>query len=493
MHDINTQDDQMLAVHESYTLPAILKPGRNCWRVCQARRAAFFIDGCEYFSAVRAALMRAEHSVLIAGWDFDHQIRLDPINAPDESLAALIARIVQERPSLHVRILIWGFSTFYGANHQPAVLLSQPWYSGLPRVEFGFDNNYPLGSSHHEKIVCIDDAIAFVGGIDLTADRWDTQAHDMMNPRRYEYDGEPYPPVHDLQMAVDGEAARSVGVLLRQRWRQATGRQVNPVVARGDPWPPGVSPHISETGVAIARTRPPYNQDPGVREVEALNIDALRAARSAIYLETQYLVAQSIGDVLAERLGQPDGPEVIIVVTKESNGLIEQFAMGSNRERLLRRLKMADRFGRLRAYYAVVPMPGGGEHPIGIHSKLVIVDDRFVRIGSSNFNNRSMGVDTECDLAIEAGGDAARQAIVSLRNRLLAEHIDASEDELAQAIARSGSIIAAIEALNVRPRRLRPCHIDPAKGTDEPISGTAILDPIEPINLTYLRQVLFID
>lgn len=493
MHDINMRDNELLAVHESHTPSTILKPGRNCWRIQRARRAAFFIDGCDYFSALRAALMRAQHSVLIAGWDFDHQIRLDPINAPDESLSALIARLVQQRPSLHVRILIWGFSTFYGANHQPALLLSQPWYSGLPRVEFEFDNNYPLGSSHHEKVVCIDDAIAFVGGIDLTAERWDTQAHDMMSPRRYEYDGEPFQPVHDLQMAVDGEVARSVSLLVRERWRQATGRQLKPVLALNDPWPPGVPPHLFDVDIAIARTRPPYGQDPGVREVEALNIDALRVARKSIYLETQYFTAQSIGDVLAERLSQPDGPEVIIVVTKESDGLVEQFAMGSNRERLLRRLKMADSFGRLRAYCAVVPMPGGGEHPIGIHSKLAIIDDRFVRIGSSNFNNRSMGADTECDLAIEAQDDTTRRAIASLRNRLLAEHIDTSEDELAEAIARNGSIIAAIEALNVRARRLCPCHIDPAKGTDEPISGTAILDPIEPINLTYLRQVLSID
>ncbi len=492
MHDLNTQDGEALAAYENHARTAILKPGRNCWRVRHARRAAFFIDGCNYFSAIRTALMHARHSVLIAGWDFDHQIRLDPVNAPDESLAALIGRLVGERPSLRVRILIWGFSTFYGSNHQPAVLLSQPWYSGLPRVEFEFDNNYRLGSSHHEKIVCIDDALAFVGGIDLTADRWDTQAHDMMNPTRQEYDGEPFHPVHDLQMAVDGEAARSISLYLRRRWRQATGRKAEPVLDRANPWPPEMSPNVLDVNVAIARTRPPYGQDSGVREIEALNIDALRAARESIYLETQYFTAQSIGDILAERLTRPDGPEVIIVVTKESLGVVEQFAMGSNRERLLRRLKRADRFGRLRAYYPVVPTPDGSEQAIGIHSKLVIVDDRFVRIGSSNFNNRSMGADTECDLAIEADRDTTRKAIAGLRNRLLAEHIGTSEDEIEQAVARGRSVIAAIEALNVRPRRLCPCHIDPAEGTDEPISGTAFLDPIEPINLAYLRQVLFV-
>ena len=218
-------------------------------------------------------------------------------------------------------------------------------------------------------------------------------------------------PVHDLQMAVDGEAARSISLLVRRRWCTATGKRVSLANPDRDPWPADLTPALCDIRVGIARTRPAYGDDAGVREVEALNVDALRSARETIYLETQYLTAQSVGDVLAARLEEPDGPEVIVVVTKQSDGLVEQFAMGSNRDRLFRRLKAADRHGRFRAYYAVVPKPDGGEQPVGIHSKPMIVDDRFVRIGSSNFNNRSMGVDTECDLALEAeqrrrpGGD----------------------------------------------------------------------------------------
>jgi phosphatidylserine/phosphatidylglycerophosphate/cardiolipin synthase-like enzyme len=471
----------------------ILRPGRNCWRVRDAERAAFFVDGADYFRAVRAALICARESVFIVGWDFDHNIRLVPDERPDQTLGALIASLVEARPSLRIRILIWGFSTFYGANHQPALSLSEPWHARLPRVEFVFDGNYPLGASHHEKIVCIDDALAFVGGIDLTAERWDTQAHDMMDPRRIEYDGEPYLPVHDLHMAVDGTAARSVSLLVRRRWRVATGKRAAPATLANDPWPQDMAPSLRGIKVGIARTRPAYGEDEGVREVEALNIDALRSARETIYLETQYLTAQSVGDVLAARLEEADGPEVIVVVTKQSDGLVEQFAMGSNRDRLFRRLKAADRHGRFRPYYAVVPKPDGGEHPIGIHSKLMIVDDRFVRIGSSNFNNRSMGVDTECDLALEAASADDRAAIRSLRDRLLAEHLGTEEHVLAAAIAQNRSVIAAIESFDPGPRRLHPCRIDVADGTDEPIAGTAILDPIEPINLTYLRQVLQID
>jgi phosphatidylserine/phosphatidylglycerophosphate/cardiolipin synthase-like enzyme len=448
------------------------------------------VDGAEYFLAMRAALLNAQSSVLIAGWDFDPNIRLDPVNHPDESLGELLAALTEQRPSLHVRILIWGFSTFYGANHQPAVSLSEPWHAPLTRVDFAFDDAHPLGSSHHEKIVCIDDAVAFVGGIDLTAERWDTPEHDMMDPRRFEYDGKPYLPVHDLQIAVDGDAARAVSLLMRNRWQAATNAPIEPARPGNDPWPDALQPALRDTRIAVARTRAPYGADPGVREVEALNIDALRAARRTIYLETQYLTAQSVGDILAARLEEPDGPEVVVVVTKESDGLVEQFAMGSNRDRLFRRLKAADRFGRFRAYYAIVPSPDGGDNPIGIHSKLVIVDDRFVRIGSSNLNNRSMGVDSECDLAIEATREDERAAVAMLRNRLLAEHLGTEIAVVSEAIAATGSVRGAIDSIDCGRRCLRTCSIDVEDGVDEPIPGTAILDPIEPINFTYLRQVL---
>jgi phosphatidylserine/phosphatidylglycerophosphate/cardiolipin synthase-like enzyme len=468
----------------------ILKPGRNCWQVCDASRVAFLVDGAEYFLALRNALLNAQSSILISGWDFDPNIRLDPINRPDESLGALLAALTEAHPSLRVRILIWGFSTFYGANHQPAVSLSEPWYAPLPRVDFAFDDFHPLGSSHHEKIVCIDDSLAFVGGIDLTAERWDTPAHDMMDPRRFEYDGTPYLPVHDLQMAVDGEAARAVSLLMRSRWQASTNRPIEPAPSGSDPWPDSLIPAVYNARMAIARTRAPYGDDPGVREVEALNIDALRAARQTIYLETQYLTAQSVGDILAARLEEPDGPEIVVVVTKESDGLVEQFAMGSNRDRLFRRLKAADRYDRFRAYYAVVPSPEGSEHPVGVHSKLVIVDDRFVRIGSSNLNNRSMGVDSECDVAVEATHGDERAAITTLRNRLLAEHLGTDVETVSKAVAENGSVRDAIESIECGPRRLCPCEIDVQDGDDEPIAGTAILDPIEPINFSYLRQVL---
>ncbi|MGH6900903.1 MAG: phospholipase D-like domain-containing protein, partial [Geminicoccaceae bacterium] len=218
-----------------------------------------------------------------------------------------------------------------------------------------------------------------------------------------------------------------------------------------------------------------------------LNAAALAAARRAVYIEAQYLAAQPVADRLAELLGRPHGPEIVILVWRQAIGWIERFAMGANRDRLLRRLAAADRHDRLRAYWLGVPHDPEGE--INLHAKLVIVDDVFVRIGSSNLNHRSLGFDSECDLAIEATDAQARAAIARVRSRLLAEHLARPIAEVEQAVAEEG-LIAAIERLNPERGRLRRHQIQPDAGSQEPIAGTALLDPSEPPDLDYLRRWL---
>src|SRR5690606_28780683 len=116
-----------------------------------------------------------------------------------------------------------------------------------------------MGSSHHQKIVVVDDAIAFVGGLDMTTCRWDTSEHASSNPLRRDLSGKPYSPFHDVQAVVDGDAARALGELVRERWRRATDREpVPPCVGETDLWPSMVEPDITEVSVGIARTEPAY-------------------------------------------------------------------------------------------------------------------------------------------------------------------------------------------------------------------------------------------
>ena len=115
-----------------------------------------------------------------------------------------------------------------------------------------------------------------------------------------------------------------------------------------------------------------------------------------------------------------------------------------------------------------------------IHSKLLVIDDRFLRIGSSNLNNRSEGLDTEADIGIEAVGEGCAASIVGLRDKLLAEHLDTSEEIVRQTMARTSSLIRTVDELNVHPRGLREMNVSVHKGEVKPVWGTDLVDPARP-------------
>jgi phosphatidylserine/phosphatidylglycerophosphate/cardiolipin synthase-like enzyme len=351
------------------------------------------------------------------------------------------------------------------------------------------DTVHPVYGAHHQKIVCIDDAVAFVGGIDLTVERWDSCDHTPDDPLRICDDGTCYPAVHDVQMIVDGDAARAVADLARDRWLTGVGEELEPVASEGDPWPPELEPDFTDISVGIARTSPRWNGFRGVDEITALTADTLRAARHSIYIEAQYFAAPMIGDILAAGLARPEGPEIIVVTTQKSRGILEQWAMGHNRDRLIRRLLRADKFGRFRVTYPAVPSEHG-DCPVMVHSKVVIVDDMILRVGSANLNNRSLGLDTECDLVIEGTSPSTRRTITEIRTRLLAEHLGATPEHAAEVFASEASIIAAFDRLNASERGLRPFKGVTLHGPTKPVIGTFLLDPRRPFGPPWFHRWL---
>jgi phosphatidylserine/phosphatidylglycerophosphate/cardiolipin synthase-like enzyme len=465
---------------------ALFSPGTNCCTVVGASHASVLIDGAEYFRHLEAALRRARRSIFILGWDFDGRIRLRLDQDADTSppLGYLLRHLVEQNPELQVHILVWSVSVLHGPSAVAPALLGSPW-EDHPRIHMKLDTHHPFYAAHHQKIVCIDGSLAFAGGIDLTVRRWDRKDHAPADPVRIDLDGAIYPPVHDIQIAVDGEAARTLCEMAAGRWLRATGISLNTAASGAEPvWPPNLRPDFRDVEVAIARTEPAYAGRAEACEAGALTLDMIAAARRSIYIEAQYMTASTVGDALAAKLAEPDGPDIVVIMTRKSKGLIERFAMSSNRDRLIRRLARVDRFKRLRVLYPVVP-GGTNAAQVVVHAKLIIIDDKLLRVGSSNLNNRSIGLDTECDLAIEARTQADRRAIDAIRNRLLAEHLDCSEAVVADAQAAEGGLIAAIDRLNVKARGLRPFAAMTGSGPTRPIMGTFVLDPSRPFRFSF--------
>ncbi|MCM2476273.1 phospholipase [Rhizobium sp. CG5] len=456
-------------------LEAIMRPGQNVWRKSVADHVGFLVDGADYHRVLEEALERASEQVFIVGWDFSADIRLRPEDQGCERLGAFLHGLVERKPELKIHLLIWAMGPIYSGKSLK-MFGKRRWVSHS-RIDLRFDTHHPVRGSHHQKMVVIDDAVAFVGGIDLTAKRWDTPEHRTDNPARKMPDGTPYGPVHDMQVMLDGDAARTAGDVARRRWSMATGETIAPAQKRTRPWPRHVPHAFSDCEVGFARTEPGYRGSPMVGEAMQLNLDALATAKRHIYIENQYFASDLVCDVLASKLQEPDGPEIVVVTTRTSHGMIERLVLGENRDRMVRRLKHADIHGRFRAAYPVVPDGKGGEQEVVIHSKVIVVDDTFLRVGSSNFNQRSAGLDTELDVAIEPRTKADRQTATLLRNRLLSEHLSVSPHLLAETLEATGSLIAAFDRLNVYERGLRPFKGTAARGKTVPVFGSGLVDP----------------
>jgi phosphatidylserine/phosphatidylglycerophosphate/cardiolipin synthase-like enzyme/uncharacterized membrane protein YdjX (TVP38/TMEM64 family) len=474
------------------------EPGKNCWRVAKSERAAFLVDGAAYFDAFRKAAMAARRSIAMVGWDFDSAVRLTPEATPADGLPATLLpflnALCERNRRLSIHVLAWDFHVIYALEREPLPIIKFGWQSHR-RVHFALDGEHPVGASHHQKIVVIDDAVAFVGGLDLTFVRWDTPAHDAGDARRLDGEGKITRPMHDVQMAVDGAAASALGELVRARWRAATGTKIAPVDRHEeqlDPWPSDLTPDLRDIDVAIARTIPPV-RDAGeeAHEIETLTLEAIGSARRSIYVENQYLTSSAVAAALAERLAEPEGPEIVLVLPRDQGGWLEESSMGVLRARLLSYLREHDPFGRLRVWYPAVPRLPEGQC-LGVHSKVLVVDDAFVKVGSANLSNRSMRLDTECDLAIAATGeraDADARAIAAFRTRLLSEHLGVAPAAFEDRVAQTGSLIGAIESFGQGERGLRPLVPEPEPSVHLAVLDGLMCDPEKPIAPERLIEV----
>jgi len=458
----------------------------NCCAIARAQRVALLVDGAAYFDAFMRAAERAQRSILILSWDFDSRTRLhyDPHSRRPSRLGDFLNELARRRRKLHIRILDWDYPMVFGTEREFSPIYGLAW-APHRRVHVHFDDTHPLAGSHHQKVVVIDDKVAFVGGLDLTCRRWDTPEHLPDDPRRVA-DHKPYPPFHDLMMMVDGEAAQALGEIARERWLRATKERLRPVTVAGDPWPPEIAPQLSDVRVGLACTSPPSDGRDAVRQVERLYLDMIARAQRYIYIENQYFTSHAIGEALAARLREGRGPEIMLVTRLLSHGWLEEMTMHVLRTRLIRELRAADRHGRFRAYYPHVEGLEAGTC-IDMHSKLMIVDDEWLRIGSSNLSNRSMGVDSECDAVIEAEGRAeVRTVIRGFRDALLAEHLGTSPDDVARTIEARGSMAAAIDALGSERRRLKPLEEKLPEWSDTVMDMAAIADMEKPVSLESL-------
>ena len=473
--------------HESS--PELFEPGKNCWKVSRADRSAVLVDAQAYFQTLAWAAEQAERSLCLLCWDIDSRIPLIPEKTGHYSselaslpLADFLLELVEKKPNLHVYILAWDFLFLFRGEREKKSEAKRR-FRRHPRIHFRFDSSGPFMVSHHQKIAVVDDQLAFCGGLDITQRRWDTCDHHVESPVRKDPEGKPYEPFHDVQMMVEGDAARELGALFRDRWKRATGKLPAELREFAEPraegfWPEFQEPLLKKHDVALARTIPSFRESRAVRESEALFLDSIRRAKDYIFVENQYFASRQLGDLLEERLQEPNPPEILIVVRLLDSNWAERL-MGVLRARLVRRLKEKDPQNRL-----LVLCPAASrrkEQYLNLHSKVFISDDEVLRVGSSNLCGRSEAMDTECDLAVQVSEASEKVAVRKIRDQLLAEHLGVDERTVAAEVAAEGSLIRAVSRLQHRSdHTLISCPQQVSAWVDWLCPSVAVVDPENP-------------
>lgn len=430
------------------------------------------IDSQRYFAVVGEALKHASRSIWVLGWTFDSRTLMDPESHGGGRDPIGQVLIDAARRGVDVRVLIWKTALPVAATQgfYPQRAVGAFKNTG---VKFRLDSRHPFGACHHQKVVVVDEALGFCGGGDFSVDRWDTPEHPDKEPRRCLPTGRPHAPRHEVMMMLEGAPARVLADVCRDRWERGTGERVGPLPGPyADCWPASVQAEFGKVRVGVARTDPARN----AREAEAMTLHGIAHAERSIYLENQYVAGPAIADALSKRLGEPDGPEVVIVTTRHSPSWFDRATMDRTRDGFVDRLRAADRYGRFAAYCPLTP----GGKTIIVHSKVSVFDERLLRAGSVNLNNRSAGFDTECELAIETEDEAGRTAVLDFRNRLLAHYLAVKPGVFAEAAAQRG-LRDAIEALDTGPsRRLDPLYTGRVTPFEVVVSAMSLGDPVSP-------------
>jgi phosphatidylserine/phosphatidylglycerophosphate/cardiolipin synthase-like enzyme len=462
----------------------ILQAGRNFWREEQVTRAGILIDGDDYYRAVHEAGQRATSYLLLAGWQFDTDACLLRGEEAERAtlpvtLLAYLAALCERCPTLRIYVLAWDFHAVFALEREWMQDLRFKWLTS-ERLQFVFDSHHAEGGSHHQKFVVVDGQLSFLGGLDLCDHRWDDRRHRVPNPLRVSR-GAPHRPFHDVQAYVVGaELGGHLVELFRARWLAAGGEPLQLAAPTGslvDYSPAGAAPLAAER-VALSRVDPFGMPEAGhdCREVQQLSLDAIAAAQRLIYVETQYFSSKVVCQALAQRLRlASESPlDVVLVLNEHAETFKEEVAVGLAQANVIKELRDAARGTphRLGIYYTVPEMEPGVEEERAtyIHSKLLIVDDRFMTVGSANWTNRSGCLDTELNMAVEAptAQGVLGQSIVRARLSLIAEHLG---------VAGLGEPRELVTELNERAAsgqsRLR-LHPSP---TEAELSILSVIDP----------------
>ncbi|KYG63900.1 hypothetical protein AZI86_13870 [Bdellovibrio bacteriovorus] len=451
----------------------VFKPSENCWKTDEIKRGTLLVDSADFYRAVHAAMSRARKSIFILGWDIDSGIALlrgeDAKRSADPSvLIELLSKKARENPELNIYILIWDSSVAFVGERE--FLPELVWTNNTPEnIHFHLDSTIPLWGSHHQKIILIDDQLVFTGGMDLARQRWDERSHHPEDPLRMDANGS-YGPFHDVQIMMDGPIVKSFSEIVRVRWKSSTGYEAkNPDFNPSAVWPPPFPVSLENFRAAVARTIPKTETTSEVHEINQMYRDLFKSATRFIYIENQYFSSKEMARALNAALKNNKELHALLISSYDPQGIFESEAMWANRIDF-KRIASRGVENQIRFASSGIKTQDGNICYKRIHSKVLVVDDHHCTVGSANLTNRSMDLDTECDVVLEAQDLIQRKQIQHIRNDLIAEHVGLTTAEVEELFTRQNPLA---EIFNIQHDAYRLWEIEDTKFTTQTFQSMA--------------------
>jgi phosphatidylserine/phosphatidylglycerophosphate/cardiolipin synthase-like enzyme len=396
-------------------------------------RVELLVDGAEALPRIVADVGAAGERVHVAGWHFTPAFRM---GEGGPTLRSLLAEAAQR---CEVRVLAWAGAPLplFHPDRGEVREMREELTRGT-RIAMELDAKERPMHCHHEKLVIVDDRIAYVGGIDLTTlagDRLDSSDHGLRVGIGW----------HDACLRIEGPTAADVAAHFALRWP-------------GSLPAPGAAGSAGGIEAQLVRTVPEHVYD-GLHEGEFTILESyLRALRSAerfVYLESQFLWAPEIVGALADKLREPPSDDfrvVVLLPAKPNNG--QDDTRGQ-----IGVLIDADREGGGDRFLAcTLFQPGEHGNSVYVHAKVGIVDDRWLTVGSANLNAHSFFNDTEVNAVVHD-----ESFVRDARLRLWSEHLEQDAagdparvvDELWRPLAKAESQQRKLRKLEGVSRRSR--------------------------------------
>ncbi len=451
------------------------------------------INGKSYFESLYQSILLAQDQICILGWDIDFRIQL--IEREDKSLqpyqdkrclGGLLSYVAHKNKDLKIYLLIWNHPFFYSSDSELFSQVKAKYW--LPNnVYFLRDDVHPISGCHHEKLVVVDQKVAYVGGIDLTSGRWDEFGNPAESFGREDVSIGSYLPFRDFMLQISGDASVYLARYFGHRWKRCALNR-DPVY-KSKPYFSQEKKHQNLT-FYIARSRPRYRLYPKVKEGIKLHLELIKRAKNFIYIENQYLTNNKIVSSLIRQCKKNPKLQVTIVLPLVLQGALEKRSMQRKFRKIIRDLKREDRkLDNLCLFYPIRTKDDGSVIPVYVHSKMMIVDDFYLKVGSSNLNERSMGLDTELDVVVEF---EKQNGVSDLKNKILSSLLQVDELEIKKELLEYGHINAllTLKYLNVSIKKF-VIDGEPGETFLDKIIRSLSLDQNRPHEMEELLEELF--